>query len=153
MHAGITSRFVENFTRPKPLSPKEGVQRNWMSPLNDPTNIAIAIELWLKNYFIFQGDSGGPLVCRYNNDRWTLAGVASFTSANNPESFPGVFTRVTEYVDWIEDVIIDDYFKEHYPDSEWNGINGPDTTAVGSMYVDRHRTNGSVVQGCVSNFL
>ena len=36
---------------------------------------------------------------------WYQAGVASFTSAQNPANYPGVFTRVTEYVPWIKQTI------------------------------------------------
>jgi len=50
---------------------------------------------------ICQGDSGGPLVCSNNNGDAIQVGVASFTSADNPDRFPAVFTQVSEYVDWI----------------------------------------------------
>ena len=51
---------------------------------------------------ICAGDSGGPLVCLYNDGKWLQAGVASYTSLNNPGFFPGVFTRVSYYYPWIE---------------------------------------------------
>ena len=50
---------------------------------------------------LLQGDSGGPLVCQNEAGQWIQVGVASFTSRNNPESFPAVFARVSEFVDWI----------------------------------------------------
>ncbi|WAR14357.1 KLKB1-like protein [Mya arenaria] len=50
---------------------------------------------------ICQGDSGGPLMCRDISGRWSQAGIASFTSRYRPERFPAVFTRVSDYVDWI----------------------------------------------------
>lgn len=56
------------------------------------------------NSGICPGDSGGPLVCGYEqgNERlWVQAGVASYTSAIKPDSVPGVFTRVSQYTDWI----------------------------------------------------
>lgn len=49
---------------------------------------------------ICSGDSGGPLMC-HNNQHWVLIGIASFTSASRPSQFPGAFTRVAAYTDWI----------------------------------------------------
>ena len=48
-----------------------------------------------------QGDSGGPLVCRRHN-KWVQYGIASFSTADNPADVPGIFTRVSAYVDWIK---------------------------------------------------
>ena len=49
-----------------------------------------------------QGDSGGPLVCENSvTSAYVLHGVTSFGfGCANPMS-PGVYTRVTEYVDWL----------------------------------------------------
>jgi len=52
-----------------------------------------------------KGDSGGPLVCRDDNGVWRQAGIASFTSATSPGDVPGVFTRVSQYLNWINDTI------------------------------------------------
>lgn len=43
------------------------------------------------------GDSGGPLVIDE-----TLEGIASWSNGCARPSYPSVFTRVANYVDWID---------------------------------------------------
>lgn len=51
------------------------------------------------------GDSGGPLVARENIDKrdvYVLAGIVSFgRNECGTEGWPGVYTRVGAYADWI----------------------------------------------------
>ncbi|XP_051784067.1 ovochymase-2 [Erpetoichthys calabaricus] len=57
---------------------------------------------------ICQGDSGGPLACpsSFNRKLWEVQGIASFTENGcMVEKKPSVFTRVSFYIDWIEDNI------------------------------------------------
>ena len=49
-----------------------------------------------------QGDSGGPLVCeRSGTSMFELHGITSFGIGCGLKLLPGVYTRVSQYVDWI----------------------------------------------------
>lgn len=50
-----------------------------------------------------QGDSGGPLVVYESDGRPTLVGITSFGIGFGCQvSWPPAFTRVSSYLDWIE---------------------------------------------------
>lgn len=49
-----------------------------------------------------QGDSGGPLAVK-SESGYTLAGITSFGRGCARANTPGVYTRVSQYVDWIRD--------------------------------------------------
>ncbi|NWX25230.1 CTRC protein, partial [Notiomystis cincta] len=52
------------------------------------------------------GDSGGPLNCQRDDGVWEVEGIVSFGSGLrcNLAKKPTVFTRVSAYIDWLNEV-------------------------------------------------
>ncbi|KAG8231617.1 hypothetical protein J437_LFUL010295 [Ladona fulva] len=48
-----------------------------------------------------QGDSGGPLVVKGKDGRYSLIGVISSGIGCGSKQYPGVYVRVSSYIDWI----------------------------------------------------
>lgn len=53
-------------------------------------------------FLSFQGDSGGPLACKDMNT-WKLVGTTSFGVGCAEENKPGVYSRITSFLDWIHE--------------------------------------------------
>ncbi|XP_049634354.1 transmembrane protease serine 4 [Suncus etruscus] len=49
-----------------------------------------------------QGDSGGPLM--YHSSQWQVVGIVSWGHGCGGPSTPGVYTKVTSFLDWIYSV-------------------------------------------------
>lgn len=51
------------------------------------------------------GDSGGPLQCKMPDGRWYQVGVVSWGVSCAKPNLPDVYTKVTAFYDWIQDII------------------------------------------------
>ena len=52
-----------------------------------------------------RGDSGGPLMSTNSNGQWVINGVVSFGNMKCDSEVPGVYTRVSKYLQWIDSII------------------------------------------------
>jgi len=50
------------------------------------------------------GDSGGPMICKIDNV-WTQVGIVSWTNLCGEINNPDVYTRVSRYIDWINEKV------------------------------------------------
>lgn len=52
-----------------------------------------------------EGDSGGPMVIQRDDRRFLLAGVISWGIGCAEPNQPGVYTRISEFKDWINQIL------------------------------------------------
>ena len=63
------------------------------------------ISKWLRIVQLYiKGDSGGPLICA-EDGKPVLYGVTSWGFGCAKENSPGVWTKITNYVDWIDQIV------------------------------------------------
>lgn len=73
----------------------------------------VLIKAILEHVFlVFQGDSGGPLVCKHEKAPFVLYGIVSWGASCPQPRKPGVFARVSVFLDWIQSRIKGKYFSD-----------------------------------------
>ncbi len=74
------------------------------------------------------GDSGSPLVL-WDGQAWTLVGLLSNGASSCFKGLPAVFTRVGDYMDWIEHTV------SAYSGVDWGGGNPVDNAVAASNVI------------------
>ncbi|XP_014488987.1 PREDICTED: proclotting enzyme-like [Dinoponera quadriceps] len=81
-----------------PVWPQERCVRSFTQQITGTTLCAGAYE---GGRDACQGDSGGPLLHQLGNGRWVNIGIVSWGIRCGDPGFPGIYTRVSSYLDWI----------------------------------------------------
>lgn len=77
--------------------------RNSSYPASSITNNMICAGFVEGGVDACAGDSGGPLVVRDRIGGYRLVGITSWGDGCAKPNFPGVYTRVSKFVSWVED--------------------------------------------------
>jgi secreted trypsin-like serine protease len=74
-----------------------------------------------------QNDSGGPLVCLDGDKQPVLVGIVSFGKGCARPNYPGVYSNVASYTEWIHQVIYknnwESIYEQYKPISKKNNSN------------------------------
>jgi secreted trypsin-like serine protease len=54
---------------------------------------------------VIQGDSGGPMSVQRSDGRFMLSGVISWGIGCAEKNQPGVYTRISEFRDWVNQIL------------------------------------------------
>lgn len=69
----------------------------------------------------FQGDSGGPLQVENFNESGMFMqfGITSFGKFCGDKDTPGVYTRVSKFISWIEGIVWNDPLEKEREREKW----------------------------------
>ncbi|XP_033755760.1 uncharacterized protein LOC117338510 [Pecten maximus] len=100
--------------------PEGHVMKNFVSI--DDTVLCAATESSQTGRDSCQGDSGGPLFCE-DGDHWVQAGIVSIgIGCANPD-FPGIYTRISSFINWINTTLVQNSDDPEHPDVINTGYN------------------------------
>jgi secreted trypsin-like serine protease len=85
-----------------------------------------------------QGDSGGPMVVHTSHDRWVQIGIVSWGKGCGLKDYPGVYTRVSAFGDWIRSTVGRDLV---ITDAELSQSDGEKPVPVPSGHDDQPKPN------------
>jgi len=83
------------------ITTKEFCNLSYSIIYNDKTMVCATDNVGGFQRIPCSGDSGGPLVVKESNGTFYLVGVTAFVGNYCADGRPGVFMRVTNYLDWI----------------------------------------------------
>ncbi|XP_050721592.1 proclotting enzyme-like [Eriocheir sinensis] len=85
-------------------------QTAWRGAFNDPSFTLLASQLCASNpgKDTCSGDSGGPLQIKVDG-RWVVVGITSYGYKCAVDGVPGIYTRVTKFLPWLNSYIPDNY--------------------------------------------
>jgi secreted trypsin-like serine protease len=98
---------IARHTSLKVISPQT-CREYYRSNINLTEKIEFCAGSFYTGVGICPGDSGSALVCPKQN-KWVLAGITSATHGQRPESYPGLFTRVSAFLPWIQRVMASNF--------------------------------------------
>uniref|UniRef100_A0AAG5CQ92 CLIP domain-containing serine protease n=1 Tax=Anopheles atroparvus TaxID=41427 RepID=A0AAG5CQ92_ANOAO len=100
---GHTGRQRQSGVKQKakiPIFPRDECEKKWEKVQLTEQQLCAGGVLGVDSC---SGDSGGPMLTQRLN--WVQEGVISFGNKCALEGWPGIYTRVSSYIDWIKDNI------------------------------------------------